>query len=189
MPIERTVRRRVLASLSGSIAAAAFAAGIWFAPSSPPHVEAVTPTPTPTGARLALDLDINNGLAPCDVIDPTATAVTGTQVKVAVCVDNLPPPTGNPALSFQYRVRYDDGLIVAPEIANSGSGLTITPTRMADQRRLAQAVWDLPQIASRAVSSIRLEIGTSAQALITAKLTPAPATVTGVRWGPLESLG
>jgi hypothetical protein len=126
---------------------------IWLAPSSrtdvvfaltttPSHTPTGTPTstssptgptttPTPyTGPQLALDLNISNGAAPCDIIDPTVTINTGTQLDVAVCASGLPTNSVTPfagMAAFNYRILYDDGLIDAPEVADTGGGVDDNP--------------------------------------------------------------
>jgi hypothetical protein len=79
----------------------------------------------PSAVTLALDANITNGSGPCTQIDDVATIAVGQQVQVGVCLLN--PDASVPLTAFQYRVTYDDRIIVAPEVANSGSGLDDNP--------------------------------------------------------------
>lgn len=74
---------------------------------------------------LALDTNIANGSGPCTQIDDVSSVPVGSQVQVAVCLLN--PNTTVALAAFHYRIRYDDRVVVAPEVPNSGSGLDDNP--------------------------------------------------------------
>jgi hypothetical protein len=74
------------------------------------------------GPELRLDFDFTGGA--CTTIEDTRTVDPGTQFQVAVCLSR----SGTvPIAAFQYRVNYDDGIVVAPEVANSGTALDDNP--------------------------------------------------------------
>jgi hypothetical protein len=90
-------------------------------PMSPP---CGTPTPEPS-VTLALDANISNGSGPCTQIDDVTSISPGQQVQVGVCL--LDPSAVLPLAAVQYRVTYDDRVVVVPEIANAGTGLDDNP--------------------------------------------------------------
>jgi hypothetical protein len=89
-----------------------------------PTTSAATATPNPDlSPGVYLDFDMTNGAHPCDVIDASTTVAVGESVQVAVCQINM---TGMTA-GFGYWLRYDDTVIVAPEVADDGLGLDDNP--------------------------------------------------------------
>jgi hypothetical protein len=83
--------------------------------------------PTPTAPRIELDLVVNNGSGPCSVVDATATVNAGSQIQVAVCAANLPTDPDHRLAEFGYRITYDDSLIRAPEVPDSGAAIDDNP--------------------------------------------------------------
>jgi hypothetical protein len=75
-------------------------------------------------ASLALDANAGNGSGACSPVDGSASFVEGDEFQVAVCLSN---PGDVPLAAYQFRVTYDDRLIIAPEVADSGSGLDDNP--------------------------------------------------------------
>ena len=70
-------------------------------------------------ATLSLDMDVLDG-GPCADIDAAATHDIHTpSFAIAVCLAN---PGTTPVAAFQYRLIYDDSRIVAPEVADAGTG-------------------------------------------------------------------
>jgi hypothetical protein len=76
------------------------------------------------GASLSLDADASNGSGPCSPVDENAQVAEGAEIRVAVCLTN----SGEvPLAAFQFRVTYDDRIILAPEVADTGTGLDDNP--------------------------------------------------------------
>jgi hypothetical protein len=74
------------------------------------------------GPSIRLDADIGDGA--CTDIDALRTVVLGSPVEVAVCLAN----NNGPAVpAFEYEVTYNDAIIYAPEVANSGTALDDNP--------------------------------------------------------------
>jgi hypothetical protein len=84
-----------------------------------------TPVPEPSDVTLALDADITNGSGPCTQIDDVASMAVGDTRQVGVCLLN--PSGTEPIAAFQYRVRYDDRIVVVPNVANVGTALDDNP--------------------------------------------------------------
>jgi hypothetical protein len=85
----------------------------------------VTPaTRAQSGASLALDADASNGSGACSPVDSSADYAEGEEFQVAVCLTN----SGEvPLAAFQFRVTYDDRIVIAPEVADGGEGLDDNP--------------------------------------------------------------
>jgi hypothetical protein len=74
-----------------------------------------------TPPRVSIDMDISDGA--CVDIDATATG-TGSK-RVAVCL--LDNDGGTPLAAVGYRILYDDRIVQAPEVADSGTSLDDNP--------------------------------------------------------------
>jgi hypothetical protein len=95
-----------------------------------------TPEPRPT-AILALDTDITNGAGPCTQIDDEAAISAGDSLQVGVCLIN--PGAIEPIAAFNYRIAYDDRIVVAPEMADAGTGLDDNPDANAGSTTFTSA--------------------------------------------------
>jgi hypothetical protein len=73
--------------------------------------------------RVELDLNTTNGSGPCSVIDATRSLGVGGSFDVAVCWRSDPPPV----IAFRFVVTYDDSVLQAAEVTNSGAGLDDNP--------------------------------------------------------------
>jgi hypothetical protein len=71
---------------------------------------------------LELDLDITNGAGPCSIVDTNRSVNVGSSFDVAVCA-TLPAPIA----AFNFRLIYDDTVILAPEVADEGAGVDDNP--------------------------------------------------------------
>ena len=71
---------------------------------------------------LSLDFDTSDGA--CVDIDPAANVIVGDSFDVAVCLDN---DTGQDINHFVFTIDYNDTIVHAPEVANSGTGLDDNP--------------------------------------------------------------
>jgi hypothetical protein len=95
--------------------------------SSPPCVTPTPPScePGSCDVRLAFDVDITNGSGPCTQLDDAASLSVGESRQVGVCLLN--PDGAVPIAAYNYRVVYDDRIVVAPEVANTAEGLDDNP--------------------------------------------------------------
>jgi len=92
--------------------------------------------PTAAQPLFRMFVDANTGDGICDLPpDSDLTVPHPTSFNVAVCVQDPPAALG----SFAVEVVYDDGIIRAPEVANSGTGLDDNPN--ANQAALGGG-WD-----------------------------------------------
>ena len=74
-------------------------------------------------AELKLDFNISDGA--CVDIDPGPLSTTvGSSVQVAVCLTN---PFSEEIATFNYEVLYNDTIVLAPEVADSGTSLDDNP--------------------------------------------------------------
>ena len=76
-------------------------------------------------SSVRLDMKPANGLSPCDPIDVEANHVAGESLPVAVCLTN--EDAWFPLAAFHYNVVYDDSIILAGEVLDSGPGLDDNP--------------------------------------------------------------
>ncbi len=80
---------------------------------------------TPAAAntfRVFIDADTSDGI--CDLPEDSSLSVTHpASFSVALCVEDPPSPVG----SFNIEVVYDDTIILAPEVADSGTALDDNP--------------------------------------------------------------
>jgi hypothetical protein len=116
LAVDRLLRVCTVAGVAAVTALAAVLAG------------SITPTDTPTveaggPPELSLDLDISGGA--CVDIDSTLTVNPGDSITAAVCLVNN--PSGIALSAFQYRVDYNDTIILAPEVADAGTALDDNP--------------------------------------------------------------
>lgn len=100
-----------------------------------------TPPPAHSGdgATLALDADISDGA--CVDIDSFGAASNGPgggSVFVAVCLEN---PGTVPVAAFEYRVIYDDTVVVAPEVADQPPGNDDNPDANVGSTTYASATF------------------------------------------------
>jgi hypothetical protein len=90
---------------------------------------------TQTPARVSIDMDISDGA--CVDVDATATG-TGTK-QVAVCL--LDNDGGSPVAAIGYRILYDDRIVQAPEVEDSGTGLDDNPDANVGTRTFTTATY------------------------------------------------
>jgi pilus assembly protein FimV len=77
-----------------------------------------------SGVSVALDADASNGSGACSPVDDSADVAEGGEIRVAVCLTN----SGSvPVAAFGFRVTYDDRIILAPEVVDSGAALDDNP--------------------------------------------------------------
>jgi hypothetical protein len=98
------------------------------------------PTATPTSSiatELLLDADITNGTGPCTVIDDAATVAAGSSIGVAVCLRR----TGVPLAALRYQILYDDRVVAAREVPNTGDGLDDNPDANAGATTFTSALY------------------------------------------------
>src|SRR5262245_59304222 len=88
------------------------------------HQHDTSPANAQGGATLALDADASNGSGACSPVDDRAEVAQGEEFQVAVC---LTSSGETPLAAFKFKVTYDDRLIIAPEVADTGEGLDDNP--------------------------------------------------------------